>query len=122
MMSTGPPSKPTKPAPAVPPGVRPTTPAPHGAVANIKVTAVNSGDGKVMAKGTASKGTSTDKGVTILAQIRWEVPGQHHGPPEYEVLLKECTVEGLLDGKPLPHKKYRVTKVESAGTTTLTKI
>jgi hypothetical protein len=117
-MSTGPPSRPTK----LPPGVRPTTPAPQGAVVITKVTAVNSGDGKVMAKGTATQGTSTDKGLTIHAQIRWDVPGQHHGPPEYQVLLKECMVEGLLDGKPLPYKKYKVAKVESGGKTTLTKI
>ena len=100
---------------------RPTTPAPQGAVANIKVTAVNS-DKKVVGKGTAPKGTSTDKGVTIVADIRWDVPGQHHGPPEYVVLMTECTVEGLMDGRPLPFKKYKVAKVESGGKTTLTKM
>jgi hypothetical protein len=102
---------------------RPATPAPQGAVTKIEAVALNSTDGKVMAKGTAPKGTSKDKGVTIQAQFRWELTGEKpYGPHEYEVLLKECTVKGLMDGKPLPYKKYKVTKVEAGGNTTLTKI
>ncbi len=36
--------------------------------------------------------------------------------------MTECTVEGLMDGRPLPFKKYKVAKVESGGKTTLTKM